>query len=248
VSQPLDTVREELLRAGVPPRVARRYVMELLEHLDDLTESGRRSGLSATSARERAHVLLGTDDQLTQAMIVRAPRALAVRAPWAVFGLLPLVSLIFIIVVIDASMFRLLRPVHAGWPDGVPNTYTGIIAIASFVSSYLLGPTIASVCILIALRQRLSSPWVWIGLALIAIVSNLLGFHMSVLPPLGDKPGSAIFSAVAYVWMDGRVSEVATWGFMALRATLLFTLAALTFRSLRSHVIRELSEAARPVR
>lgn len=248
MSQPLDTVLEELLRAGLAARVARRYVTELREHLDDLTDSGRSLGLGATAARERARLLLGTDDQLTQAMIERTPRALAVRAPWAVFGVLPLVSLILTIVAIDASMFRLLEPVHARWPGGVPDTYAGIIGAASFASSYLLGPTIAAVCILIALRQRLSSPWVWIGLGLVALVSNLLGFHMSVLPPLGGKPGSAVFSAVPYVWRDGRVSEVATWGFMAVRATLVFTIAALTFRVLRNRVIRRLSEPARPVR
>jgi hypothetical protein len=218
--------------------MARRYVSELREHLADLTERGRMTGLSVTAASERARELLGTDEQLTQAMIESAPRALAVRAPWAVFGVLPLVSLLSIIVAIDVSMFRLLGPVHAGWPGGLPNSYNGVIAAASLVSSYVLGPVIAAACIVVALRQRLSSHWVWIGLGLVALVSNLLGFHVSVLSPAGGAPGGTVFSAVPYVWVDGRVNEAATWGFMALRATLLFGAAGLTFGFLRKYVIR----------
>ncbi len=144
MSLPLENVRDRLLRAGIPPRFAGRYVIELREHLADLTERERKAGLDATAASERARELLGTDTQLTQAMIETAPRTLAARAPWAVFALLPLVTLMATIAAIVASMFRLLEPVQAAWPGGVPNTYVGIIAAASFVTSYLLGPAIAA--------------------------------------------------------------------------------------------------------
>ena len=94
MSLPLENVRDRLLRAGVAPRFAGRYVIELREHLADLTERERKAGLDAAAASERARELLGTDTQLTQAMIETAPRTLAARAPWAVFGLLPLVGLV----------------------------------------------------------------------------------------------------------------------------------------------------------
>lgn len=234
---PFENVRERLLRAGIPPRFAERYVIELREHLADLTERERTAGLDATAASRRAGELLGTDTQLAQAMIETAPRALASRAPWAVFGLLPLLTLIALICAIDVSMFRLLEPVHAAWPGGVPNTYVGIIAAASFVTTYVLGPAIVSACIFAAVRQRLSSAWVWIGLGVVALASSLFGFHMSVIPPLGGHPGGASFSVSPSVWIDGHVSAAATLSLVAMRATLLFTIAALVFHYLRRRTI-----------
>jgi hypothetical protein len=240
VSLPLENVRDQLLRAGVAPRFARRYVIELREHLADLTERERKAGLDDTAANERARELLGTDTQLTQAMIETAPRTLSARAPWAVFALLPLVTLLASIAAIVASMYRLLEPVRAPWPDGVPNAYVGIAAAASVFSSYLLGPAIAAVCIFISLRQRLSSPWVWIGLGLVAVVSNLFGFHINVHPPFGGHPGGASFSVVPAVFVDGHVSAVATLSLAAMRATVLFTIAAFAVHYLRRRIYRYL--------
>jgi hypothetical protein len=162
-----------------------------------------------------------------------APRTLAARAPWAVFALFPLVTLLAIIVAIVASMFRLLEPVQPAWPGGVPNTYVGTIAAASFVTSYLLGPAIAAACIFISLRQRRSSLWVWIGLGLVAVVSSLFGFHMNIHPPFGGYPGGASFSVVPAVYVDGHLSAAATLSLVAMRATVLFTIAAFVFHYLR---------------
>jgi hypothetical protein len=233
VSLPLENVRDQLLRAGVPPRFAGRYVVELREHLADLTERERKAGLDAPAASKRARELLGTDTQLTQAMIETAPRTLAARAPWAVFALLPLVTLLAIIAAIVASMFRLLEPVQATWPGGVPNTYVGVIAAASFFTSYLVGPAIAATCIFVSLRQRLSSLWVWIGLALIALFSSVLCFRMNILPPRGAQPGGAVFGAITVVIVDGRPSASATLALVVMRAMVLFTVAALTLHFLR---------------
>jgi hypothetical protein len=237
VSLPLENVRDQLLRAGVPPRCAARYVSELREHLIDLTEHQREAGLNGTAASERARELLGTDTQLTQAMIATAPRTLAARAPWAVFVLLPLVILLAVIAGIVDLMFRLLNPVYVTWPGGAPNTYLGIIAAASFVTSYLLGPAFAGTCIFIALRQRLSSLWVWIGLAMIALTSSLFGFHMHVFPPLGADLGGPVFSVIPTVYVDGHVSAAATLSLVAMRAAVLFTIAAFTFRCLRKRIL-----------
>jgi len=240
VSLPLENVRAQLLHAGVPPRFARRYVVELREHLADLTERERKAGLDATAAGERARELLGTDTQLTQAMIETAPRTLAARAPWAVFALVPLVTLLAIIAGIVASMFRLLEQVQAAWPGGVPNTYVGTIAAASFVTSYLLGPAIAGACIFIALRQRLSSHWFWIGLAMIALASSLFGFHMKVFPPSGGEPGGHLFYVIPVVYVDGHKSAAATLSLAAMHATVLFSICAFAFHCLRKRIYQYL--------
>ncbi|HEY6453682.1 MAG TPA: hypothetical protein VIY90_00220 [Steroidobacteraceae bacterium] len=219
------------MRAGVAPRFAGRYVIELREHLADLTERDHKAGLDATAARERARELLGTDAQLTQAMLDTAPRTLAARAPWAVLGVLPAVVLVAVIWAIDDSMIRLFEPLQ---PGGVLNTYVGTIAAASFVTSYVLGPAFASACIFIALRQRLSSQWVWIGLGVIALASSFFGFHMNVRPPLGGHPGDTTFSAMPIVYVAGHVSTAATLSRAVMRATVLFSIAAIALRWLRN--------------
>jgi hypothetical protein len=130
--------------------------------------------------------------------------------------------------------------VEAAWPGGVPNTYVGTIAATGFFTNYLLGPAIAGTCIFIALRQRLSSPWVWIGLGVIALASNLFGFHMNVLPHLGGSPGGPTFSAIPVVRVNGHVSAAATLSLVAMRATVLFALAAVAFHALRRRIYQYL--------
>src|SRR5690348_7687353 len=77
---PLENVRIQLLRAGIPPGHVNRYVRELREHLSDLIERERAKGLSTGDAEAKARALLGTDSQLVQAMVDREPpRSLAAK-------------------------------------------------------------------------------------------------------------------------------------------------------------------------
>jgi hypothetical protein len=234
---PFESVREQLLRAGVAPQRAKRYVIELREHLADLTARERNAGLDPAAAITRARTLLGTDAQLAQAMIDKTPRSLAARAPWAVFALVPVVVLLSVVWAVATVMMRLLGPLHSAWPGGVPDTYRGLIAAVSVVASYLLGPAIAGGCIALALRQRLTSRWVWVGLGFIALFGGLLGFHMNIVPPHGGRAGGAVFSAVPSVFVDGRMNAAATLSMVALRAGVLFAIAALAYRNLRRRLI-----------
>jgi hypothetical protein len=236
MSPPFESVREQLLRAGIAPRHVRRYIIELRDHLADLTARESAAGFDSGAAAERARAVLGTDAQLVQSMIARTPRSLAARAPWAVFTLLPVVVLVAGVAAIDSSMIRLLDPVHAAWPEGVPNTYNGVITAARFVADYLLGPLVAAGCIVGALRQRLSSRWIWVGLGLTALFSGMFGFYMNVnvLASPHGSTGGAVFSALPHVWVGGRVSGTATLAVMALRAGLLFTVAAIALRAMRT--------------
>jgi hypothetical protein len=234
---PFESVGEQLLRAGIAPRHARRYVVELREHLADLTARERSAGLDPAAASLRARTLLGSDAQLAQAMIDTTPRSISALAPWAVFALVPVVVLVAVVWAVATAMMHLLRPLHAAWPGGVPDTYHGLIGTVSFGASYLLGPAIAAVCIALALRQRLSSHWVWVGLGLIALISGVLGFHMNILPPHDGRPGGAIFSAVPAVFVNGRMNAAATLGVVAVRVAVLFSFAALAYRALRERFI-----------
>jgi hypothetical protein len=237
VPLPYESLREQLLRAGIAPRHARRYVVELRDHLADLTERERRAGLDGKAASERARDLMGSESQLVQAMIDKTPRSLAARAPWAMFTLLPAVALLGAIWAIDLAMMQVLGPVHRTWPGGVPNSYEGLIAVVSFATSYLLGPLFAAACIVLALRQRLSSGWVWAGLGLVALLSGLFGFYMRTMPAIDGHSSGTAFGAVPVVFLNGRVSAAASLSLVAARAAVLFSIAACAFVALRTRLI-----------
>jgi len=187
---PLENVHERLLRAGIKPRHARRYVTELREHLFDLVTQERASGLDARQADERARLLLGSDAQLTAAMLHRgAPRTLAARAPWAVFGIAPLVTLIIAMVLLGKWSMAYFYPYRALSASDIPQTVRAIGIALTFLGSYVIGPALAATCVVTAWRQRLASSWIWAGLALLALASGALGLRVEFLQPQSGAPG-----------------------------------------------------------
>lgn len=243
--RPFENLREQLLGAGIPPRHARRYINELREHLADLETRERAAGLSAQEARDRAFALLGSEAQLAEAMIRVAPRSLAARAPWSVLAVMPVLLLVLAIAVTGNLMMHLLMPVRGLAPSDMPAGYASLIAAVSFFASYLIGPLLAAGCIVAALRQRLASRWIWVGLALIAVISGFLGFHVH-FAPMANGGGEATFaraSALGIVYQDGRPDLAATLGLALLRATLLFAIATLAYRALKARFIHTGSEA-----
>ena len=65
MSKPFENVREQLLKAGIAAGHVNRYVVELREHLADLTSRERANG--AGDAAARARTIMGSDAQLVQA-------------------------------------------------------------------------------------------------------------------------------------------------------------------------------------
>ena len=224
--QAFENVREQLLKAGIAAGAVNRYIVELREHLADLTAKERANG--AADAPARARTLMGSDAQLVQAMIDRgAPRALSVKAPWAVFGLLPVVAIIAVGWLVAMTMMRLLMPVRATLPADMPGGYQTLVAAASIFTGYVLGPLLAALCITTALRQRLSSAWVWVGLALIALFSGFFAFH-------APSTQHDMYRATTIVVANGHVDGAATLALVALRAAVLFILAAFAWRTLKN--------------
>jgi hypothetical protein len=237
--QPFETVREQLLRAGVAPRSARRYVTELREHLADLIERERATGLSVAQATSRALALMGTDADLARAMLDRgAPRSLATRAPWAMFAILPVALLAAVLGTAAFSMMHLLWPMRGLAPSQMPASYHALVELVSFLVTYLLGALLAAGCIAVAVRQRLASGWIWVGLGLIALLSGLLGFHVHVIPPQGGHRGGTIYSLAAIVYLHGRANLAATLGAWVLHAAVLFAIAATAYHTFRIRLLR----------
>src|SRR5215467_3796223 len=92
MSRLFDELRERLLRGGIAPRHVRRYIAELEDHLNELR--AQEDTEAAALAR------LGTAEGLAKPMLDRREfRSWTARAPWAVFGLGPIVMLALSIVV-----------------------------------------------------------------------------------------------------------------------------------------------------
>jgi hypothetical protein len=233
-----DSLRERLLRAGIAPRRVRRYLAELREHLADLTERERASGLDATQASDRAMSLLGGDAELAKAMIDKGcGRSLAARAPWAVFVMSPLFLLLAALAVNSILMFRLLSPMQGLTPDEMPGSYRALIDLAGLVINYLLGAVLSVACIVVALRQRLESGWVWLGLGLIAVLTGLLGFHVHEYPAIPGHKAAVSYSLADVVYWHERVSLAASLGVSALRALVLFSMAGIAYHMVRLRLV-----------
>src|ERR1700690_1391450 len=90
---PFVTLREKLLRGGIAPWRVRRYLAELNDHLADLTEAERAAGYPPEEAVQRARILLGNDSDLADAWLAQPKlKSFTARAPWAVFGIVPLLA------------------------------------------------------------------------------------------------------------------------------------------------------------
>lgn len=236
---PFETVRERLLRAGIAPRHAQRYVTELREHLADLIERERASGLNETKAVERARSFVGNDAELAQAMIDRAPaRSLLARAPWAVFALSPVPLWMALIGVTDSSMIHVLSPLNSIAPSAMPESYRALIGILGFLINYLAGVLLTAGYLVLALRQRLSTPWLWVGLVLLALFSSMLGFHWHEYQAEAGHPGSWGFSVLAFFYRHGHRDLAVTLGVAALHAAVLFVAAIVAYRVWRLRLVR----------
>jgi|ERR1035437_7711815 hypothetical protein len=171
--RPFNQLRERLLRAGVAPRHVRRYLAELADHLADLKAEEQRAGRSPQEAESAALARLGSMDDLARAMIEqRHFQAWCVRAPWAVFGVVPLLALAgawFMALFILWSGWQTFlpgadSPFGAGPVHGLANLYFQAGKAIYFFAPFIVGWGI----VVIAARQRFKAIWPIMGLVLIA--------------------------------------------------------------------------------
>jgi hypothetical protein len=188
----LDELRERLLRAGVAPRHVRRYLRELAEHLADLTAEERAAGHSGAEAENAALARLGDIDELAEAMIrQRQFRSWASRAPWLTFGAGSLAALAAAYLIACSLLlcgWKLFLPA-ADTPFGhaLPTQAFAKLYFAADKSWYYGAPIVVGLGIaMIAIRQRLNSVWLMIGLALDAYMAATARIYANRVP-LHDK-------------------------------------------------------------
>jgi len=177
-----NELRERLLRAGVAPRHARRYLTELAEHLADLTVEEERSGRSRAEAESAALTRLGGMEDLAKAMTEqRHFQSWCSRLPGATFVLAP----IFLLAVAYLVACFIL---WSGWKLFLPDTSTPFVPIDGFAIFYfgfgrllyysapiLIGWGIG----LITYRQRLKRVWPAVGWFLLALIGGIADVHAS---------------------------------------------------------------------
>jgi hypothetical protein len=226
----LNELRERLLRAGVAPRHVRRYLNELSDHLADLKAEEEREGRSPADAESAALIRLGNIDDLAKAITERAEfQSWCARAPWAMFGLAPILSL-------AVAWCIALLILWSGWQIFLANTDTPFVPIDGFAIFYFgvgrllyfIAPILVGWGIgLIAARQRLNAIWPSVGLLLIAVMGATAQVQAS---------RTAVSGGLGHIRMDFALGPSVQGSlFHALVIFLLAVLPYLIWRFQRAH-------------
>jgi hypothetical protein len=166
-----DHLGERLLEAGIAPKRVRRYLRELSDHLEDLTEQQKALGLSQEEAAKRARDLLGSEAELAEGWLCD-PRfkSLPARAPWLVFAVLP--PLAAILALVPPALLLVALAGNGGLMQRArPQWFETFADLVVHAGNLTLVPLIAFVFAVIARRQRLSPLWPGLAAALLLLLS-----------------------------------------------------------------------------
>jgi hypothetical protein len=187
MSRPFDSLSESLLRAGVAPRHVRRYTRELEEHLDDLIAMQNERGYDGEDATLRARALLGSDEELAEAMAARREfQSLAARAPWLVFGIVPPILILALLAGVGFTMlgvWTLLPSYHHAPPDwlrSIASTWTSVANAGA-------GPLAAAFYVVLAVSHRRGGRWPLFAVLFTAALGAVTVFTVRL--PGADKLG-----------------------------------------------------------
>jgi hypothetical protein len=223
-----EALREILLKGGVAPRHVRRYLAELSEHLDDLTEKQRALGYDGEDATSRARALLGEDSELAAAMLEqKSLRSVPARMPWLVFGFLPPVAGIAAAFVLIAPLALIARIFHMTTPGGIhaPGWFQTLAFGLTGLGNLALEPLVAAGFVFLASRQRISWLWPLLALVLLALMDLQFRAHF---PGAGQRGGS--LSIGGGIWLFHWQSWLETWPSSVARLSLTLLPAFWLFR------------------
>jgi hypothetical protein len=211
---PFENLREILLKGGVAPRHVRRYLAELAEHLDDLTEKQRALGYDGEDAEMRARALLGEDGELAAAMLEqKSLRSITARAPWAVFGILPPFAATAAMLV-PLGVLVLTGKVLGFLEKGAarPHWFEVLATATAACANLVFFPLASVLFVALVARHRLSLYW-----ALVAVAIPLLLFLHSVAEfTISGHAGIRIGVGMAPIFLaKGWKTAVADWPIVA---------------------------------
>lgn len=182
MADPLDHLYENLLRAGIALRSARRYCAELADHREDIAADLIANGMDRDTALREAQRRLGDADQLALPMLVNPRfRGVAGRLPALVFLAIP------VLCQLAASALLVIALVLFARLDRSIALLTDIASVISLL--WLALPVvIAWLVFAAAWRRRANRLWP----AIMASTGALLAaaFNLDILPPAENLPGA----------------------------------------------------------
>jgi hypothetical protein len=227
-----EDLRERLLRAGVAPRHATRYLTELTEHLEDLSAEERLAGCDDEAAQRSALARLGDIDSLAKTMIDRKEfRSWSHRVPWAVYFLGPLAAVFafnFLSLLLLALVLEFYGSGAGQHPMPLPAwlIYTKTSNFNLFLLPLLFGWAIS----FLAVRQKVKPEWPIVGLVGVAVFCGLQTYHIEWSP----VPNGVTNISVGWAFLPGHAITLAAGVRLVLNLMLTLTLFTL-WRSWRLH-------------
>jgi len=170
-----DRLTERLVCAGIAARHARRAVIELREHWQDIVAELESAGRPRAQAEAAAAERLGSDEKFVESMLARPElHSWAQRRPCLAFTLLPLLAFIGMVGVSIAVLIGTLTAVHALAINPAASPTLRWLSAALMANALWLAPLAAAgaSCVLAA-RQRVSARWAVMGAVLIGLLAAL---------------------------------------------------------------------------
>lgn len=233
-----NELRERLLQGGVATRHVRRYLSELADHFADLKAEEARAGRNLADAESAALTRLGSMDDLAKAMMAQPQfRAWSVRAPWAIFGLAPILLLAgawFLALFILWSGWQIFLPgydtpfVRVPGMDPLANVYFQLDRAFFFGAPLLVGWGFG----LVAARQRLKAIWPIVGFILIALIGGMGQVHAG---------RTAVPHGLGHISMTFALTPIIHGGPIGLLQMLLLPLTVIPYLIWRFQVARSIS-------
>lgn len=181
--EPLAPLRERLLRAGVRPGAANRYVAELRDHLDDMIAELETKGLSGAKAQETALSRLGNIDALAAPMTAdKRFHSWTARVPWAVFLFAPIIGYAAVMATLAFAL------VSATSPGAVPDWFDTASRTARHFAALVVPLVAAWLLAFTAFRQRSRAMWPLLGMGFTIVVASMVELQIQL--PAADQDGT----------------------------------------------------------
>jgi hypothetical protein len=178
--EPLETLRENLLRAGLAPRHVERYLAELSDHCDDIAAHLQQAGLPPDAARLEAVRRLGNADALLLPMLANPRfRSPVARWPALFYLLLPLVAQAgLVLLAIGGLALAASTPLRPGIAD-LGTLAAMLLLISPVLIAWLAFPS--------ARRRRLALRWPLACAFAGALFAAAL--QLDIIKPSATQPG-----------------------------------------------------------
>lgn len=195
-SPPFESLRRALLREGVPPRYARRYIAELLDHYHMLVKDNQTAGLLPEEASFRAHRELGNEVTLLRSVVDRRRVFVCSRGrPEILFIFLP-IPMLYAAKALILLLCILIGMLLNWFAAALPDSMHGLRAMSHLCLDYAAPFIAALLCCGLAYQRGYRPAWALFASVLIGVCAGCVQFEMQqpMLQVAGLRAGIGVFS------------------------------------------------------